>query len=251
MTVNNIYLLPFKKKCVGILGIIFPLPNRKKTFISNIRSLLEFCFSVFIMIYLLLFIFTPYSVSVNACESEYFSEKKQFKCEDVDVKIVESLPVFLIVSLSFNEDVLGVNSFFNTIFINKNSVEKFNQKISDILKHELEHSNQRIELGLIGFYLTPKWLIEGSADYIRGKPTIGYCRGIASWGDGSSKQFYFESWAKVFYLLQFQGVSYDELYKNDIILQVSDNEIKTKLADFFCLNEESAYDNSAHNFNIR
>ncbi|WP_445780253.1 hypothetical protein [Shewanella sp.] len=235
MTVEDLNWLKLKKACVYVLITIFPLPSRGKSIFNNLRSILEFLFSVFIIVYCLLFIFTPYSVSLDACESEYFSERSvRFKCEDVDVKVIDSIFVFSILSLSSNVDMLGINTFFNTIFINEKSANKFNQKVSTILKHELEHTNQRVELGFINFFMAPKWLIEGSADYIRGKPTIGFCAGLASWGNDSSKQFYFESWAKVAYLLQVQDVSYDDLFKKDLHFTESEDVIKAKIAEIYC-----------------
>lgn len=218
-----------------MLRLLFPLPSRGKSIANNIRSLLELFFSVFLIFYCLLFLYTPYSNSIDACESEYFSEKSvRFKCTDMDVKVIDSILVFAILNLSSNVDILGVNTFFNTIFINEKSANKFDQKVSDLLKHELEHTNQRIELGFIDFFMTPKWLIEGSADYIRGKPTIDFCTGLAAWGNESSKQFYFESWAKVAYLLQVQGVSYDDLFKKDLHFSESEDVIKTKIAEIYC-----------------
>lgn len=234
MKIKNIYTF-LLKKIIITLKVIFPLPDREKSTIVNLRSLVEQLFSIFILSYCFLFIYTPYSSNISACESEYFFEKKvPFKCEDVNVKIIDNLFVFSIINLSFNVDTLGVNSFLNTIFINKASIIKSNQNINDIIKHELEHTNQRMKLGLIGFYMTPKWIIEGSADYVRGKPTIEYCQGFTSWGDDSNKQFYFESWAKVFYLLKYKGLNFEDLYKNNVILDVNDDVIKTKLADIFC-----------------
>jgi hypothetical protein len=239
MAIKHIYWLPFKKTFINICIAIFPLPKREKSIVNNIRSLLELFFSFSIIVYCLLFLYTPYSNSIDACESEYFSEKSvRFKCENVDVKVIDNIFIFSILSLSTNVDMLAVNTFFNTIFINKKSANKFDQKVSDLLKHELEHTNQRIELGFIDFFMAPKWLIEGSADYTRGKPTIDFCSGLAAWGDESNKQFYFESWAKVAYLLQVQGVSYDDLFKKDLYFSDSEDVIKTKIAEIYCPDEK-------------
>lgn len=232
------YWLKFLNQCGVIFKIIFPLPNRKKSIIFNIRSLIESVVSFFIIMYCLIFFFTPYSTDLDACSSSYFYEREvTFQCEDVVVKVVSNQLVFSALSFSLNFDVLGVNTFFNTIFINKNSAEKLEQKINDILKHELEHSAQKEELGVIGFLLAPKWLIEGTADFIRGKPTVDICTGLKSWGDGTSKQFYFESWAKVTYLIQVKGVRFADLLKTDIQALESEDVVKNKIFKLYCILE--------------
>lgn len=235
MNVKNINWLQLRMTCAYVLITIFPLPSRGESIAKNMRSLLELFFSVFIIFYCFLFLYTPYSSRIDACESDYFSERSvTFQCDSVDVKVIGNRFVFSILSLSPNIDMLGINTFFNTIFINEKSAKKFGQEVRDILKHELEHTNQRMELGFIGFFMAPKWLIEGSADYIRGKPTVDYCSGLAAWGNGSRKQFYFESWAKVAYLLQVQGVSYDDLLEKDLHFSESEEVVKIKVAEIYC-----------------
>ncbi|GIU14095.1 hypothetical protein TUM4261_29150 [Shewanella sp. c952] len=215
---------------------LFPILKKKKTKGDNVKSIFDSLFTVLAVVYCTLFIWTPYSKAYDACSNEYFEIREaNFSCEDVTVKIVSNELTYRFLSFSFTGASLGFNSFFSNIFINQQGTEDANQSVDELVKHELEHVNQREELGEVSFLLSPKWLIEGSADYIRGQPTIEYCEGLANWGEeNDTRQFYFESWAKVAYQSQVKGVSFDDLLKTDLHFPENEDIIITKISEIYC-----------------
>ena len=199
--------------------IIFPIFHTDFFKISIYRKaikLFESLFSLLIIIYLGAYILTPYGDRIDVCKSSYFENKHvTFSCNEVSVYAIKNLTYYKFLSPFATDEELGVTGFTHKIFINTTALRKNKQNLNDLLNHELEHVNQKELLGFIKFYSTPKWILEGGAEFFRGKPTIDVCLGFKSWGNENIKQKYFESWVRAYYLLKIKKVSYIDYLRID------------------------------------
>ncbi len=194
------------------LILIFPIliHNYSRLSIFNkIKKLLESILSLIIILYIFVYTFSPYTTPLDACAQDYFKNSHVvISCDEVQAKSVRSLAIYNFLSASFNDDELGMTGITNKIFINHYAIKKYQFKEKNIFIHELEHINQRKILGFFNFFLAPTWVLEGGAEYYRGKPTLDICNGFKSFGESSKQQFYFESWVKAYYLLEVKKISY-------------------------------------------
>ena len=221
----------FKK----VLSIIFPIFHKNFPMLSIFKKatkIFESLFSLLLIIYFGLYILTPYSERIDVCKHSYFENKHViFSCEDVSVYKINNLSYYKILSPFSKDDELGATGFTNKIFVNSTALMKNKQSLSDVLNHELEHVNQKEILGFIKFYSTSKWILEGGAEFHRGKPTIDVCLGFKLWGDENIKQKYFESWVKAYYILKIKKMPYIDY------LKINNKDIhfdKNTVLDLFC-----------------
>lgn len=221
------------------LILIFPVLiknySRLSLFIKT-KKLLESVLSLILILYVLAYTFPPYTNPLDVCAQDYFKNAHVvISCDDVQAKSVRNLAIYNFLSASFNDDELGMTGITNKIFINNYAINKFELKESNVFTHELEHINQRETLGFFNFFfITPAWVLEGGAEYYRGKPTLDICDAFKTWGESSKQQFYFESWVKAYYLLEVKKVSYiDFLFiKSDSEYEVNKNLV----FNVFCKN---------------
>jgi hypothetical protein len=202
-----------------ILILAFPITSKDFLNLSIYNKIIKICESLFtlvLIIYLGIYAFVPNYKKINLCSNSYFQkEHVVFSCDSVKAYEIENLTYYKILSPFAKNDELGVTGLTNKIFLNSTALMNNDQDFNGVLHHELEHVNQRTILGYIDFYSSPKWILEGGAEFFRGKPTLDVCLGIKSWGENNIKQKYFESWVKAYSKLKIEKIPYADYLRID------------------------------------
>jgi len=161
----------------------------------------------------------------------------------------DSRKEFKLKNLFFSSDALAMNwVVFNYIVfapVDFNADEQparqavLNRRnVSRVIAHELTHSFQADQLGMIGYKLQTlreKWKVEGLAEYVAESSSVPTKLGLGYFLSGKEdvtlmtirpEYFYFTSHLKVDYLLGYKKMSYSDLWQTKFDESELETEIK-------------------------
>ena len=101
-----------------------------------------------------------------------------------------------------------------------NRAESNEVNLRNVLIHEIVHSYQKHDYGMLKMFSLPLWVVEGHADYIRGESSLDYQTGLnllSSNKLGSSPaEWYFLSYALVKHAIDEMGATPESLYNETL-----------------------------------
>lgn len=137
----------------------------------------------------------------------------------------------------------------NAIDLKKGTVEArselLNERpISSVLAHELAHSYEQQQLGLVKYKykcFKEKWKIEGFAEYVSETSSFPTKKALKVFTKGDDnyvkdndledEYFYFVSHLKTDYLLSFKNISLDDFWKTEYDADTLESEIKQAMKE--------------------
>ncbi len=174
--------------------------------------------------------------------------KKNINTNDFDVNIVlcNSTNEFLWKALVWDETIQGVTRcFFKTTIVNKSSISQNkmdgnDNKLSDVIAHELCHIYLSKKLSLLDYTFLESWKNEGYCEYISEHSTLDIEKGLSLFMTNNQAEiektdrdkilfFYFTSRLKTDYLLGYKKMPFDEFIDTEYDEELLEEEIRTAL----------------------
>lgn len=174
--------------------------------------------------------------------------KKNINTNNFDVNIVlcNSTNEFLWKALVWDETIQGVTRcFFKTTIVNKSSISQNkmdgnDNKLSDVIAHELCHIYLSKKLSLLDYTFLESWKNEGYCEYISEHSTLDIEKGLSWFMTNNQAEiektdrdkilfFYFTSRLKTDYLLGYKKVPFDYFIDTDYDEELLEEEIRTAL----------------------
>ncbi|MBR5208774.1 MAG: hypothetical protein IKV67_02860 [Paludibacteraceae bacterium] len=182
----------------------------------------------------------------NIVSNSLYKKGIETKDFNIDIILCNSTNEFLLKALVLDDKVQAVTrKFWGNIIINKSSIKENkmygnNNKLSEIITHELAHIYMSEKLSNVKSILLETWKEEGFAEYISEHSTIGIEKGLSLFltnkqssteNDEYNKilYFYFTSRLKTDFLLGYKKVPFDEFIDTDYEEELLEEEIRTAL----------------------
>lgn len=174
--------------------------------------------------------------------------KKGIETKDFDVTLVlcNSTQEFLWKALVWDETIQGVTRcFFKTTIVNKSSIsqnkmDSNDNKLSDVIAHELCHIYLSKKLSLLDYTFLESWKNEGYCEYISEHSTLDIEKGLSLFMTNNQAEiektdrdkilfFYFTSRLKTDYLLDYKKVPFDDFIDTEYDEELLEEEIRNAL----------------------
>ena len=172
-------------------------------------------------------------------------ETKDF---NVNVIICGSANEFLWKALVWDETIQGVTRcFFKTTIVNKSSIsqnkmDSNDNKLSDVIAHELCHIYLSKKLSLLDYTFLELWKNEGYCEYISEHSTLDIEKGLSLFMTNNQAEiektdrdkilfFYFTSRLKTDFLLGYKKVPFDYFIDTEYDEEMLEEEIRNALKD--------------------
>ncbi len=169
-------------------------------------------------------------------------ETKDF---NIDIILSNSTNEFFLKALVLDDKVQAVTrKFWGNIIINKSSIKENkmygnNNKLSEIIIHELAHVYLSKKISKVKSILLETWKDEGFAEYISEHSTIGIEKGLSLFLTNNQSgiedeynkilYFYFTSRLKTDFLLGYKKVSFEEFINTEYDEKLLEEEIRNAL----------------------